>query len=420
MTHVRQRFDSTSLSNVQGEVDRQLRACGVTIRSGSRIAVAVGSRGIANLVAIVRQVVQWVKQAGGEPFIVPAMGSHGGATAEGQRRLLEDYGLTEEGCGAAIRSSMAVVQLPADDAGVGVYFDEQAAGADGTIVINRVKPHTSFHGPYESGLMKMIAIGLGKHAQALAIHDLGVPGLREVMPKVARAILRHGNILLGLAIVENAYDQTMLVRAIPASRISDEEPPLLDLARANLPRLPVDDIDILIVDQIGKDISGVGMDTNVIGRLKIPGQPEPQSPRIRMIVACDLSPGTHGNALGIGLADVTTRRLFEKIDLAATYANVVTTTFLERGKIPIIARTDREALQIAMRGCGLADARTARIVRLRNTLRLDELLVSPAVAQELQGRGGIEANVAATELFDRQGCLKPFDATVRMPDGSPT
>jgi hypothetical protein len=408
LTRVRQRFDSTHIDDVEGEVRRQLVGSGVTIRPGGSIAIATGSRGIDNIAAIVRCVVRWVRGQGGEPFIVPAMGSHGGATAEGQQQVLEGYGVTEAWCGAPIRSSMDVVQLPQGDVPVPVYLDRYASQADGVIVVNRVKPHTSFHGPYESGLAKMISIGLGKHAQALAIHDLGVRGLREVMPQVARAVLATGKILLGVAIVENAYDKTMRVRAIPASRIMEEEPSLLDLARRHMPRLPVEDIDILIVDEMGKDISGVGMDTNVIGRLKIRDQHEPETPRIKMIFVRDLSAGTHGSAVGIGLADVTTRRLFEKIDLGATYENVVTTTFLERGKIPIIAATDRQGMEIAARGCGLADARHARIVRIRNTLHLDELLVSPAVLEDLRGQGGIEVGEVVGDVLEAGGNMTSF------------
>jgi hypothetical protein len=408
LTRVSQRFDPTRIDDVKGEVMRQLGGCGVTVRPGASIAIATGSRGIDNIALIMRCVVQWVTGQGGKPFIVPAMGSHGGATAEGQRKVIEGYGVTEGYCGAPIRSSMDVVQLPAEGLEIPVYFDKYASQADGVIVVNRVKPHTSFHGPYESGLLKMISIGLGKHAQALAIHDLGVPGLRDLMPRVARAILATGKILLGVAIVENAYDQTMLVRAIPAGRIEEQEPALLDLARRNLPRLPVEDLDILIVDEIGKDISGVGMDTNVIGRLKIPGQPEPDSPRIRMIFVRDLSAGAHGNALGIGLADVTTRRLFEKIDLRATYENVVTTTFLERGKIPILADNDRQGMEIALRSCGRARPAEARIIRVRNTLRLDELLVSPAVLKDVQSRSGIEVGQTAAEWFDEHGTMLSF------------
>lgn len=387
---IRQSLPAERLDDVAGEVRSRLAGCGVSVRAGWRIAIAVGSRGIADLAALVREVVGWVRSQGADPFIIPAMGSHGGGTAEGQTRILAGYGITEADVGAPIVSSMEVVALPQGDAEVPVYFDKAAREADGTIIVNRVKPHTSFHARYESGLMKMLAIGLGKHAQALAIHQLGVRGLREVMPRVAEQALRHANVILGIAVVENARDETLLVRAIAADRIAAEEPALLETARAQLPRLPVAELDVLIVDEMGKNISGLGMDTNVIGRLRIPGEPEPTSPRIRIIIARDLTAESHGNAIGMGLADIITRRLFSKIDFAATYENASTSTFLERAKVPMIAETDRQALDWAARACHAADPTGLRIIRIRNTLRLDTLQVSPVVLDDLAGRPDIE------------------------------
>jgi len=390
LTRIRQRFSTARVEDVEAAVRAELNACGVTPRPGSAIAIAVGSRGIAGNALIVRQVVEWVKACRAKPFIVPAMGSHGGATAEGQREVLAGYGITEDAVGAPIRSSMEVVQVPAGDLPTPVFFDRLAYEADGVILVNRVKPHTSFRGRYESGLMKMMAIGLGKDAGARAIHALGVRGLREVMPAVAGHILRIGKILLGVAVVENAREEVALVRVLPPDRIPEEEPRLLEQARRNLPGLPVDDLDILIVDEMGKNISGLGMDPNVIGRLKIPGQPEPDRPRIRFIIVRDLTAETHGNALGMGLADIITRRLFDKIDLKATYENMLTTTFLERGKIPVIAETDQEALAIACRALGRTNPNELRIIRITNTLHLEELYASEAVVQELRGRPDIE------------------------------
>ena len=383
MGKVRRTFPRPGLARPGEEIRRQLDAGGVPLQAGERIAIAVGSRGIANLAEMVRATVAWVRARGADPFLVPAMGSHGGATADGQRQVLTDYGITEAAVGAPIRSSMEVIELPADGVPMPVFFDRVAAAADGTILLNRVKPHTSFHGTYESGLMKMAAIGLGKQRQAEAIHRLGVAGLRDVMPAVARQVLRHGNIRLGIAVVENAYDETMLVRAIPADRIPEEEPALLELARLNMPCLPVDRLDVLIVDEVGKNISGLGMDTNIIGRLKIRGQPEPASPDIAVIIVRGLTAESRGNATGIGLADVITRRAYAQIDLRSTYANVLTSGFLERGKIPVIADNDREALRIALGAAGLDDWTNARIVRIRNTLHLEELYVSPAVRRDM-------------------------------------
>lgn len=408
MTQIRQCFPRDRIEDLQKAVRDELAACRASIQPNSRIAIAVGSRGIAGIDSMVREVVRWVRAHQGEPFIVPAMGSHGGATAAGQQQVLAGYGITEAGVGAPVRSSMEVVELPQGDAETQVFFDREAAGADGTILVNRVKVHTSFHATYESGLMKMLAIGLGKHVQAQAIHRLGIRGLREVMPQVARQVLAHTNILLGLAVVENAYDEPMLVRAIPGADIPAQEPALLEMARANMARLPVTRLDVLIVDQVGKDISGLGMDPNIIGRLKIRGEPEPQEPDIRFITIHDLSAGSHGNAIGMGLADVATRRFFNKIDFQATYANVLTTTFLERAKVPLIAETDRQAVEIALQACGFSDARAARIVRIRNTLRLDELQVSPAVLRDIRDRPPVEVLASSCDLFDATGTLKPW------------
>lgn len=407
---VRQSFDRRRVENIPAAVSETLDASGVTLAAGTRTAIAVGSRGIAHLAAMVQATVDWVRRAGSEPFIVPAMGSHGGATPEGQAEVLAGYGLGAGRVGAPIRSSLEVVELARGDVEVPVYFDREAFEADATIVINRIKPHTSFHGRYESGLMKMLAIGLGKHAQALAIHQHGVEGLRELMPRVAGRILAEANVVLGLAVVENAYDETLAVEAIPAEAIPDVEPVLLDKARAHMPGLPADDLDILIVDEMGKNISGLGMDPNVIGRLKIAGQPEPADPRIRVIVACDLSAGSHGNAIGMGLADIVTRRLADKINFAATYENVLTSTFLERAKLPLTAATDAEAIEFALRGLGAVDPDSVRLMRIRNTLQLGELWVSPSLAESLGGRPGVTVAATRMPLLDGEGCLSDWPA----------
>jgi len=387
MFKVRQRFPAGKLDDVCASLGDELKQCDVTVRPGARITIAVGSRGIANLPLIVREVVACVRAYGGEPFIIPAMGSHGGATAQGQRKVLENYGIDA----APIVSSMEVVQLGPD-----TYMDKVAFESDGIIVINRVKPHTSFHGVYESGLLKMIAIGLGKDAGARALHAHGVEGLRHDIPRVAREILATGKILFGVAIVENAYDQTMVLRAIPAARLPDEEPALLELARANMPNLPVNELDVLVVDEIGKDISGTGMDTNVIGRLRIAGQPEPTSPRIKRIVVLDLSDSSGGSAYGIGLSDVTTRRLAEKTDWQVTNANVAASGFIERGKLPHVADTDEAALEFALRGM---QPDGARIIRIKNTLHLDTMLVSASVLEEIRDSNQIRVIGPAPSFF---------------------
>ena len=408
LTKIRQRSRSDRLVDLGGELRKQLAGSGVSVKRGDRVAVAVGSRGIANIAEMVREVTKWVRCQEAEPFIVPAMGSHGGATAEGQKRVLESFNVTEAYTGAPILSDMAVVELPQGGLPVKVYFDKNAYQADATIAINRVKLHTDYHGPYESGLMKMLVIGLGKQAQADAIHSYGVRGLREIMPQVARQILAHANVIMGMGIVENALHETVLVQAMPAREIPDREPALLEIARANMPSLPVDELDILVIDAMGKDISGSGIDTNVIGRMRIVGEPEPDSPRIKIVVVRDLTDASHGNAAGAGLADIVTRRLFEKIDFRATYANVVTSRFLQRGSIPVVAEDDREAIRIAFGAIGPKAPDEVRMARILSTLRLAELYVSPAVLDELQGSEAIEVREPSVEMFDGTGQLFAF------------
>ena len=408
MFRIRQRFSRPQVDDVAVAVQIELLASGVGIFPGERIAIAVGSRGIANLPVLVRETVAWVRERGGEPFIVPAMGSHGGATAAGQTQVLADYGIVEASVGAPVRSSMEVVELPRGESPVPVYFDRLASEADGVILINRIKPHTSFHARYESGLIKMLAIGLGKQAQALAIHALGVEGFHVVMPQVALQILGHANVRLGLAVIENAYDETLLVRALPAADIAGEEPLLLEAARRNMPCLPVGRADVLIVDEIGKNVSGLGMDPNIIGRLKIRGQPEPEWPDLRMIVIRDLTPETRGNAAGMGLADIITRRAYDKIDYKATYANVLTTGNLERAKVPVIADSDQDALRLAFCAAGMPSVRDARIIRIRNTLHLDELHVSTAVLKDVAGRDDVAVMGEVLPVFGEDGSLQPF------------
>jgi len=405
---IRQHFPHDGVADAVETLREALAASTARLSPGMRVAIAVGSRGIAGLPALVRETVRWVNAQQAHPFIVPAMGSHGGATAEGQQALLAGLGIAEQTVGAPICSSMDVVELPPTDFAMPVYYDRLAFAADATIVINRIKPHTSFHGAYESGLMKMLAIGLGKHRQALAIHDRGVTGLREDMPRVATHVLAHANVLLGIAVIENAHEEICHLEVVPAAEIPAREPALLALARTRMPRLPVEDIDLLIVDEMGKNISGLGIDPNVIGRLKIAGQAEPAAPRIRLIYVRDLTDASHGNATGMGLADLLTRRAADKIDFRATYANVTTTTFLERGKLPVVAETDAEALAIARRTLRTLTTAPLRIMRIQNTLRLDVVQVSPSLLDELTHRAEIDIIAPATPFFSATDMLAPF------------
>lgn len=408
LARIRVHLDPPRVDDIAATVREQFRLAQPQLPPGARIAVAVGSRGISNLPSIVRATVECLTAAGARPFIVPAMGSHGGATAEGQEGLLRELGVTAATAGCPIESGMDVIELPNEGLGHGLYMDARAATADGIVLINRIKPHTDFHGPHESGLAKMAVIGLGKERQAFEMHRFGTRGLREFVPRAAGRLLATRPILLGIGVVENALDQTALIEAIRPADLLRRETELLEIARRQLPRLPVDDLDLLIVDQLGKDISGTGMDTNVIGRIRIESEPEPVCPRIRSIVVTGLTPASHGNATGTGLADVVTRRLFEQIDFGVTYTNLVTSGFLERAKLPLVAATDRDAVAIALRGLGGTPPDTARIARIRDTLHLAELLVSPPVLNDLRRRQDIELLAEPAEVFDADGSLLPL------------
>lgn len=404
---IKQRFDDNRLHNIRKVASEELTKIGESIKPGARIAIAVGSRGIKNLAEVVSETVEFIKGKNASPFIVPAMGSHGDATAEGQRSVLESYGITEKNTGAPILSSMDVVELPFTGSPVKVFMDSNAFHSDGIILINRIKPHTDFHGRFESGLVKMSVIGLGKEKQASAIHDYGVYGLSHLIPEVAGEVLSTGKIIGGIGLVENAFDETMLLRVLKASEFLDNEPGLLDIARKNMPSLPVDDIDVLIIDKMGKDISGVGIDPNIIGRIKISGQKEPGRPVVKAILVSDLTEASHGNATGVGLADVITRRLYDKIDLSSTYINIITSSFIERAKIPIIASSDREAFSIALRSCGHLNRGEERIVRVKSTLHLDEVYVSGAILNEQKAFPAGQKEQFA-DLFNEYDELTPF------------
>jgi hypothetical protein len=408
MTRIRQKFEMPTIQDPAAEVRKQLDATGVRFAQGERIAVALGSRGIANLAAMAGELIRWLKEQGAEPFIFPAMGSHGGANAEGQKQVLEKYGVTEAAMGVPIRSSMETVKLPSLEDGTPVFQDKHAAGADGIVLLNRIKPHTDYHAEYESGLAKMLVIGMGKQDGAMAIHHLGLPGVMEVLPRVAKQILAHSKVRLAVGIIENARDETSLIRAVKADEIMAREPALLDEAKRRMPRLPVRDIDILVVDRLGKDISGVGMDPNVIGRMYVATMPEPDYPRVTMLIVRDISEKGYGNAMGVGLADVTTRRLVDRINYSAMYENLFTAGLLERGKIPIIAETDHEAFGYAFRGCGPLEPQDARIIRMQDTLHVTELHASPSLVTEMQDDPRIEVLGPVGELFEADGSLRDF------------
>ena len=408
LTKVRRHFTSRVLPDLPASLAKELQSLQPLINPGANIALAVGSRGITDIVPIVRQTVAFLKQRQANPFIVPAMGSHGGATAQGQTEILRDLGITTSSVGAEIRSSMVVVDLPRGRSPIPVFMDRNAWESDGVIIINRIKLHTDYHDRYDSGLAKMSVIGLGKDAQAREVHRLGIPGLKDIMPTVAQQILSTGKILAGIAIVEDAYDRTMVLRVLPSDRIMAEEPGLLETSRQNMPSLPVERIDVLIVDRIGKDISGTCLDPNIIGRLMIKGQPEPTSPNITAIIACDLTDASHGNALGIGMADVITKKLHDKVDFRVMYENVYTSTFFERAKVPVTADNPRKALDFALRLCTPLPLEKLRIMRIPDTLHLEHLHVSQSILDELRDQDNIDILTQPTDAFDPSGELALF------------
>ena len=403
---VRQEFSRERLPDAAAAARQELAAYPGRIEPGARIAIAVGSRGIADIAAITREVVDFVKKSQAHPFIIPAMGSHGGATAAGQAEVLASLGVTEERMGAPVVSSMDVVELPRRESPARIFMDGHAWGSDGVILVHRVKPHTDFRAPIESGMIKICVVGLGKHKGALEIHRFGIRGLRDYLPAAGKDILATGKILFGLAIVENGYDETLSIEAVPAASFLSREPELLVLARRHMPHLPIDDVDVLIVDEMGKDISGTGLDPNIIGRLRISGQPEPATPAVKVLLVDDLTAGSHGNAIGVGLADVITKKLQGKIDFGAMYENARTSTFLERAKMPLTAADAGTGFAAALRSCGPLAAGTERIVRIKNTLKLAEVHVSAAVYAE------IKTNVTALSdfapAFAADGELAPF------------
>jgi Lactate racemase N-terminal domain len=407
---VRQTFPRERVGDVERAVRDQLGKDGIgsALRPGSEVAIAVGSRGIAEIAAVVRAVARGVRDAGAAPFIVPAMGSHGGATADGQRQVLESLGVTEDACGAPIRSSMEVVELGTTAHGTPVFLDANAAGADGVIPVARVKAHTDFRGEVESGLLKMCAIGLGKQRGARTLHGLGVPGIRDHMVDVGGAVAGSGHVLFGIAIVENAYDEPAIVEAVAPPEFRARDAALLETYKRWMPRLPVDDLDILVVDRMGKDFSGTGMDTNVLGRFRIRGEAEPEAPRIKYVVVSDLTEASHGNALGIGLADLATERLLARIDYRATYENVLTSTFLERAKVPLIRPHDRAAIEAAIRCNWGVPPEDTRLARVPNTLHLDLVHVSQPLVPEVLERGAEVVGDPFPLRFDDDGHLEPF------------
>ncbi|MFC4401904.1 lactate racemase domain-containing protein [Gracilibacillus xinjiangensis] len=397
MVKVKQNFDDQQIDDLGRELMVQLDEKGLEhqIKPGMEVAVAVGSRGLDRLVELTKVTIDFLKKHGAKPFIVPCMGSHGGATGPGQKAVLEHLGVREEVVGAEIRSSMEVIQIDQLENGLPIYVDKIASEADGIVVINRVKPHTAFRGPVESGIMKMISIGLGKQKGAEACHQLGFKHMAEHVPAMAKIIIDKMPIMFAVATVENAFDKVAKLEVLLSEEIEEKEPDLQKLAKASLPKLFFDQIDVLVIDEIGKNISGDGMDPNITGRYPTPyayGGPD-----VTKMVVLDLTEQTEGNANGVGTADFTTQKLVDKMDTETTYANGLTSTVVGPTHISTAMPSDRTAIQAAIKTCNILDFTKARVVRIKNTLEIGEIEVSENMLADVESNDNL---TKLTDLYD--------------------
>ncbi|MDD5168590.1 MAG: lactate racemase domain-containing protein [Syntrophales bacterium] len=415
MFRVRQVFDVPKIEDIEDTLRLQLASIHAEsfIKPGARIAITAGSRGIAHIDIILRYLVRFLRDHGAEPFLVTAMGSHGGGKVPGQLQVLKSLKITEETMGVPILATMDSIEIGRSANGHPVLVDRYAAAADAVVIVNRVKPHTAFEGPIQSGLMKMMAIGLGNHIGCSEVHRQAVNyGYRDIIPEIGQIILNRLPVIFGIGIVENTYDETAIIKALLPSQFMEGEKVLLARAKQLMAQLPFDKIDLLIVDRMGKNISGSGMDTNVIGRIMFIGEKEPEERKITRIIACDLTEETHGNAMGIGLADFTTRRLVSKIDMAATITNAITAMVPEKARIPIVMGTDREAVAAALKTIGAVEPAEARIVRIKNTLEIADLDISEALYREIGGRKDLNViRDLGGLVFDGDGNLASFAAS---------
>ncbi len=385
LARVRQSIPQPKVEDVPGTVRKLIRSSRLRerVKPGGTIAVGIGSRGIHGIDRVARAIVDTLREMGYKPFIVAAMGSHGGATAEGQRELLAGYGVTSEAMGVPVKTDMDSVVLGTNPVGLPIYFDKNAYQADGIVLANRVKPHTDFRGIHESGVLKMLVIGLGKREGASQVHKLGIRGLCEVLPAVGRFLVENTRFALGLAILENAEDVPAEIVALEPETIFDVEPKLLERARGLMGRLPFDQIDVLVVGELGKNYSGAGMDPNVIGRLMVETQPDFDRPLVTRLAVLDVSDESHGNIVGVGFADLTTERLVSRMDPVPFRIKRLTSCCLERSRIPITLPTDRDVIQAALETCWRIDPAEARVVVIPNTLEVKTLWVSKPLEAEV-------------------------------------
>jgi hypothetical protein len=386
IARVRQIHDQPEVFGVPEAVAEAIRSSRIAtrVKPGGSIALTVGSRGIAGIDRIARAAVDALRGIGFAPFVVAAMGSHGGGTAEGQRALLAELGVTERRVGCPIRSEMETSILGTNSFGLPIHFDSNAFGADGIVLLNRIKPHTSFTGRYESGLLKMLTIGLGKRQGAEQVHKLGLPGLLRLLPEVGAFLLEKTPVALGIALLENAEEKTARVVGVEPEALLEVEPRLLDEARTLMARLPFDQIDVLVVGELGKNYSGTGLDPNVIGRQRVETMPDLPRPVVTRLAVLDISVESRGNATGIGLADLTTDRLVAAIDPTPMRVNCMTSNFLTRARVPLSLPTDRDVLEACLDTCWRVDPAEARMVLIPNTLEIAQLWVTSPLAGEVE------------------------------------
>ena len=407
---VKQIFCQDSIPDIPEYIHQAFKSSDLPnrIKPGDKIGITVGSRGITNIKSIAQQIINELMALKTRPLILAAMGSHGGATSQGQKEILGSYDITEKEMGVPILSSMETTQIGTIKNQIPVYFSKEAMALDGIIALNRVKFHTDFKSDVmESGMSKILVIGLGKRNGAESVHSLGVYGLKNIIPQAAKLIIEKAPIIQGIGIVENGFDETMEIKFSPPEHIITTDNQLLKKCKKVFPSLPCENIDVCLVQEMGKNISGTGLDTNVIGRLDINGEKEVGKPKINKLVVFDITEQSHGNALGVGLSDVTTRKLVNKINFITTYANTITSTFLNRAKIPITAETEREAVEIALKTCWQPNRNKVRLLIMKNTLDLEYLYVSESIWNDIKNNKNIKSCGSWEQLsFTNDGEIK--------------
>lgn len=389
MYKVSQSFSNEKLDDVEKKVRDEIHKDVIRnkIVPGQKIAVAVGSRGIKNLFLIVKTIIEELKTLGACPYIVSAMGSHGGGTEEGQREVLKSYGITKENLGVEVVTTVDVVRLDQTSKGVSVYFDKSAYEADLVVPVNRVKLHTDFVGELQSGLCKMLVIGLGNQIGCSSIHEEDPDEFANILEEAANIIIKNANIGFGVAIVENAHDETLMIETVPGENMIEREKELVQIAKRNMPALMIPDIDILVVGEIGKNISGAGYDPNIIGRSSVLKKYVLQVPKIKRMILLDVTEESHGNGIGLGLFDLITKNVYEKLDLPSMYTNAIACKCIEDVKIPLIANSEDEAIRVAVKTCRNIDRQNLKIVKIKNTLSLDYIYVSEALLDVVKSNG---------------------------------